>query len=176
MKFKSFLIALLLGAFVFTACDDNKKKEQEDQAEMERMEAEREDELREEEERMEREANSIAARAMENESLSTLVSALQNADLAATLTEEEGPYTVFAPTNDAFEKVDKATLDTLMAENHKEDLAEVLKYHVVADEITAEDLAERIENGDGEYKFKTLDGDELTALMSGENIILKDEN
>jgi len=175
MKTKILLILLAAFAFSFTSCEDTKKKEEE-KAKMEQAEAERQAEMQAEEERMEMESNSIAAKAMATDSLSTLVSALQNADLATTFTEDEGPYTVFAPTNSAFEKVDKATLDELMKSENKDQLATVLKYHVIDDEITASDLSQMIEDGDGVASFSTMDGAELKAMMDGDNIVLQDEN
>ena len=175
MKSKILLILLTVFAFSFTSCEDTKKKEEE-KAKMEQEAAEQEAKLKAEEERMEMESNSIAAKAMATDSLSTLVSALKNAELAATFTEDEGPYTVFAPTNTAFEKVDKATLDDLMKSENKDQLAGVLKYHVVDKEITASDLSQMIEDEGGELTFSTMEGAELTAMKDGENIVLKDEN
>ena len=175
MKSKFLLILLAAFAFSFASCEDTEKKEQE-KARMEQEEAERQAEMEAEEERMEMESNSIAAKAMATDSLSTLVSALKNAELAETFTEDEGPYTVFAPTNSAFEKVDQATLDELMKSENKDQLAGVLKYHVVDKEITASDLSQMIEDGDGEVTFATMEGAELTAMMDGENIVLKDGN
>lgn len=176
MKISKIVIILFLGLFVFTACEDGKKNAEKEKEQIERQEAERAAELQAEEERMEREGNSIAAKTMETDSLSTLAGAIQNAELSQTFTEEEGPFTVFAPTNAAFAKVDQATLDSLMNKENREQLSDVLKYHVVEDKITAEDLSERIDEGNGEYTIVTLSGAELTALKSGEDIILKDEN
>ncbi|MDR9456524.1 MAG: fasciclin domain-containing protein [Salegentibacter sp.] len=176
MKISKILVILFLGLFVFTSCEDGKKKAEEEKERLERQEAERAAGLQAEEERMEWEANSIAAKTMEDDSLSSLSSALQNAELAQTFTEEEGPYTIFAPTNEAFEKVDRATLDTLMKTENREKLSDVLKYHVVEDEITAEELSERIDEGNGEFSITTLSGASLNALKSGDDILLKDEN
>lgn len=175
MKTKLLLIFLVASVIGFTSCEDTKKKEEE-RAKMEQMEAEKEAKMQAEEERMEMESNSIAAKAMATDSLSTLVSALKNAELAQTFTEDEGPFTVFAPTNKAFEKVDQATLDTLMKTENKDKLSSVLKYHVVDDEITAQDLSQMIADNDGEATVSTLDGGELKAMMDGDNIVLKDEN
>ena len=176
MKISKILVILFLGLFVFTSCEDGKKKAEEEKARLERQEAERAAEIQAEEERMDWESNSIAAKTMEDDSLSSLASAFQNAELAQTFTEEEGPYTVFAPTNAAFDKVDQATLDTLMKSENSDKLGDVLKYHVVEDEITAEELSERIDENNGEYSFTTLSGASLTALKSGDDIMLKDEN
>ncbi len=182
MRIKRILIIAVLSGFAFTACEDNKKKEQEekDRMEMERMEAEkeaqREADMKMEQERMEMQSNSIAAKAMATEDLSTLVSALQSAELATMMKEDEGPFTVFAPTNAAFSKVPKATLDNLMMAENKEKLQTVLKYHVVSGKITSADLAKAIKDNNGTYKFNTVEGAELTAMMKGDNVVLKDGN
>ena len=73
-----------------------------------------------------------------------------------------GPFTVFAPTNDAFAKVDKATLDGLMTPEGKASLTKVLTYHVVPGKMTAADLAAKIKEGNGTAKLKTVEGEELT--------------
>lgn len=180
MKIKQLLIVAILSVFAFTSCEDNKKKEQEEKMEMERMEAEkeaaREADMKMEQEKMEMESNSIAAKAMATADLSTLVSALQSAELATMMKEDEGPFTVFAPSNAAFDKVPKATLDKLMMPENQADLQTVLKYHVVSGEITSADLAQAIKDNNGTYTFKTVEGAELTAMMSGDKIVLKDGN
>ena len=180
MKIKHLLIVAILSVFAFTSCEDNKKKEQEEKMEMERIEAEkeaqREADLKEEQEKMEMQSNSIAAKAMATEDLSTLVTALQSAELATMMKEDEGPFTVFAPSNEAFAKVPKATMDKLMMKENQSDLQNVLKYHVVSGEITSADLAKAIKDNNGTYKFNTVEGNELTAMMSGDKIVLKDGN
>lgn len=177
MKFRMLFTTLALSAVVFTSCEDANKKEQEEKERMEQeqMEAEREAEMQAEQERTEMESNSIAAKAMETDTLSTLVSALQSADLAEMLKTEEGPYTVFAPNNAAFSKVDDATLESLMMEENKDQLADVLKYHVVEGEVMASDLMSKIQENNGEYAIATVGGGELVASIQGENVILTDE-
>ncbi len=178
MKFKKLLIVAVLSAIAFTSCKDQEKEEQaeKEKMEMQRMEAEKEAEMKMNEAKMEMESNSIAAKAMATPELSTLVSALQNAELAQMMKEEEGPFTVFAPNNDAFSKVDKATLDNLMLPENKEKLQNVLKYHVVSGKITSTDLVAKIEANNGTFNFSTVEGAELTATMSGDKIVLKDGN
>jgi uncharacterized surface protein with fasciclin (FAS1) repeats len=182
MKIKHLLIVAVLSVFAFTSCEDNKKKEQEekDKMEMEKMEAEkeakREADMMMEQEKMEMQSNSIAAKAMATADLSTLVTALQSAELAQMMKEDEGPFTVFAPTNAAFAKVPKANLDKLLMKENQSDLQTVLKYHVVAGEITSADLAKAIKDNNGTYTFKTVEGAELTAMMKGDKIMLKDGN
>ena len=177
MKITKLVIVLLFSASLLVACNDDKKKEEEkEKARMEQAEAERAAELEEEKEREEWVSNSIAAKAVETESLSTLVSALQNAELVEVFKENDGPYTVFAPTNAAFEKVPKANLDTLMKPENKEKLAEVLKYHVVEGKVASGDLVALINENNGSYVITTLEGAELTASLNGENVILTDGN
>ena len=167
---------LALSAIVFTSCEDNKKKDQEEKERMEQMEAEREAEMEAEKEKQEMESNSIAAKAMETDTLSTLVSALKSAELAEMFKTEEGPFTVFAPNNAAFNKVDKATLDQLMMKENKDKLAGILKYHVVDQKVMSADLVKMIQDNDGEYSISTVGGGELKATLEGENVILTDES
>lgn len=177
MKITKLVIVLLFSASLLVACNDDKKKEEEkEKARMEQAEVERAAELEAEKEREEWVSNSIAAKAVETESLSTLVSALQNAELVEVFKENDGPYTVFAPTNAAFEKVPKANLDTLMKPENKEKLAEVLKYHVVEGKVASGDLVALIKENNGSYVITTLEGAELTASLNGENVILTDGN
>ena len=109
-----------------------------------------------------------------NSDFSTLVSAVTSADLAETLSGA-GPYTVFAPTNAAFEKVPQATRDELMSPAGKEDLTNILTYHVVEGETNAQALTEAIQaaGADG-YVLTTVNGAELTAMMEGSNVVLRD--
>ncbi|MFV8224831.1 fasciclin domain-containing protein [Christiangramia aquimixticola] len=179
MKFRMLFMTLALFAIVFTSCEDNNKKEQELQAEkerMEEMEAEKKAEMEAEKATMEMESNSIAAKAMETDTLSTLVSALKSADLAVMFKSEEGPFTVFAPHNAAFNKVDKATLESLMKPENKEKLADVLKYHVVAEEVNSQALVQKIKDNNGKYELNTVGGGTLVASMEGDKVVLTDEN
>ncbi len=178
MKFKKLLIVAVLSTVAFTSCQDQKKEEQaeKEKMEMQRMEAEKEAEMKTNEAKMEMESNSVAAKAMATAELSTLVSALQAAELAEMMKTQAGPFTVFAPTNDAFAKVPKATLDELMMPENKEKLQNVLKYHVVSGKITSADLAAEIKANNGTFNFSTVEGAELTATMSGDKIVLKDGN
>ena len=119
-------------------------------------------------------AGTIVEVAQNNPDFSTLVSAVTSANLGETLSGA-GPYTVFAPTNAAFEKVPQATRDQLMSEAGREDLAGILTYHVVQGETTAQALTQAIEGaGEGGYKLTTVNGAELTATMDGGNVVLTD--
>lgn len=92
----------------------------------------------------------------------TLVAAVKAAGLVDTL-KGKGPFTVFAPTNAAFEKLPAGTVDSLLKPEAKGTLSAVLTYHVVAGKVSANDLAKLIKAGNGEAKIKTVNGGELTA-------------
>ena len=115
----------------------------------------------------------IVALAQGNPQASTLVTALTAAGLVETL-NGAGPFTVFAPTNDAFAKVDKATLDGLLKPESKDKLAALLKYHVVSGNVKSGDLAQLITAGNGTATVKTLNGGSLKASMDGDKIVLTD--
>ncbi len=118
-------------------------------------------------------AQNIVALAQGNADLSTLVSAVTAAGLGETLSGP-GPFTVFAPTNAAFAKVDKATLEGLLKPEAKDKLGGILKYHVVAGNVKAADVAKLIKDGGGKAKIKTVAGGELTASLDGDKVILTD--
>ena len=115
----------------------------------------------------------IVALAQSNPEASTLVTAVTAAGLAETLSGT-GPFTVFAPSNAAFAKVDKATLDGLLKPESKDKLAALLKYHVVAGNVKSGDLAKLIADGKGTATVKTLNGASLKASMDGDKIVLTD--
>ena len=115
----------------------------------------------------------IVALAQGNPQASTPVSAVNAAGLGETLSGT-GPFTVFAPSNDAFAKVDKATLDGLLQPASKDKLAALLKYHVVAGNVKSGDLAKMIVDGKGTATIQTLNGGNLKASMAGDKIVLTD--
>lgn len=183
IKKSSILFAAALSAFVFmSSCEDGKKKEEQLRIETERVELEAAEksklemeakEAKEAKIKEEARANSIAGQAMMNKDLSTLAGALQAADLSGMLSEP-GEYTVFAPSNQAFEKLPQKKRDDLMLPENKETLANVLTYHVVPGVITSDRLAAAIKGANGSYTFKTVKGEELTASMSGDQFVIKD--
>ena len=101
----------------------------------------------------------------------TLVAAVQAADLVDTLASP-GPFTVFAPTDDAFGALPDGTVSTLLKPENRHDLQDILKYHVVAGRVPASALSAAIEKNGGTYSFQTVAGEELTASFSGENNIV----
>lgn len=179
MKLKTIVMSMAVVAMLFASCDDSKKKEAEAQAQAEEMRMEREKDslMKVEQEKQammaEMQANSIAAKAMANEKYSTLVSALVAADLAETF-KGEGEYTVFAPTNEAFAKVPKATMDNLMKPENKTQLQNLLKYHVVAGKWNAGDVIAKIKESNNKYEVTTLDNQVLTLSEKDGKVMVKD--
>lgn len=161
-SFFSLMVVASATAISFTACNDGSKKEgtdtkMADTAATTKMEEQ--PKMAEEKGVMVGGANMVASKnIVENAAGSadhtTLVAAVKAAGLAETLSGA-GPFTVFAPTNEAFNKVPKATLDALMTPAKKADLAKILTYHVVSGALKSTDLK------DGQ-KLKTVQGEELT--------------
>lgn len=104
----------------------------------------------------------------------TLVAAVKAAGLVETL-KGDGPFTVFAPTNDAFENLPEGTVETLLKPENKEKLTSILTYHVVPGNITYDAAAKAIKDGGGKAELTTVNGATLTAMWNGEhNIVIKD--
>ncbi len=105
----------------------------------------------------------------------TLVAAVKAAGLVETL-KGAGPFTVFAPTNDAFENLPAGTVETLLKPENKATLAKVLTYHVVAGRFDFDAIAKAIKAGKGSAELTTVSGGKLTAKMNGtRNIVVVDE-
>jgi uncharacterized surface protein with fasciclin (FAS1) repeats len=104
----------------------------------------------------------------------TLVAAVKAAGLVDTL-NSAGPFTVFAPTDDAFAKLPAGTVDTLVKPENKATLTKILTYHVVPGKISSKALAKMIKKGGGTATLKTVSGGTLTVKMSGSIIMLTDE-
>jgi len=104
----------------------------------------------------------------------TLVAAIKAADLVSTL-QGAGPFTVFAPTNAAFARLPKGTLDNLLKPENKPTLAKVLTYHVVAGNLDAAAVLKAIKDGKGKVSLKAVSGGTLTASLRNGKVILTDE-
>ena len=105
----------------------------------------------------------------------TLVAAVKAADLVGTL-QSAGPFTVFAPTNGAFNKLPEGTVSTLLKPDNKKQLTQILTYHVLAGKFDAATLTNTLKANNGKVNLPTVSGGTLTALLKGEQIQLKDEN
>lgn len=180
MKINRLLILSALVTLSFTACKDSKKEQAEkEKMEMEAMQAEEmkmaeEKKMADEKARMEFEENSVAGVAMKSADHTTLVAAVKAADLAVML-KGEGPYTVFAPTNAAFDALPKGTVEELLKPENKEKLQAVLSYHVIPGDVDSAKLTELIKANNGFYMLQTANGGELRAeINKAGNIILTD--
>ena len=119
------------------------------------------------------EVGTIVDVAVGNEDFSTLVAAVTAADLGAILSGD-GPFTVFAPTNDAFAKVNQDTLNALLTPAKKADLTALLTYHVVSGKLTAPDVVKAITDGGGTATLTSVQGAMLKASLDGDSVILED--
>ncbi len=165
---KIVLSMAVLASVAFTSCKNTEKSESEDAMMTEEVAMETPESTEETPQQQ-----TIAEIAMNNENFSTLVAAVQAADLVETL-KSEGPFTVFAPTDDAFGKLPEGTVATLTKPENKEKLSGILTYHVVSGEYMAEDVIKAIEDNGGSFTIPTVQGGNLTATLEGGNVILTD--
>jgi uncharacterized surface protein with fasciclin (FAS1) repeats len=120
-------------------------------------------------------SKNIIENAVNSKDHTTLVAAVQAAGLVETL-QGAGPFTVFAPTNAAFEKLPPGTVEMLLKPENKDALVGVLTYHVVAADAMSAAVAKMIADDGGEHAIKTVAGGTLIAKMNGDKITLTDEN
>ncbi|MCA0133698.1 fasciclin domain-containing protein [Winogradskyella alexanderae] len=118
--------------------------------------------------------NTIVDAAVSNENFSTLVAALKAADLVGAL-QGDGPFTVFAPTNDAFAKIDQDALANLLKPENKKALTNILTYHVIPANLMASDVVAALKKGNGKVEVKALNGTVLTVMQKDGKIWLKDQ-
>ncbi len=117
----------------------------------------------------------IVENAVASKAHTTLVAALKAADLVKTLSGK-GPFTVFAPTNAAFNNLPKGTLDMLLKPENKSKLAAILTYHVVAGNLNSKAIIAAITKGKGSATLTTVQGGKLVGKIVGKDVILTDEN
>ena len=117
----------------------------------------------------------IIENALNSKDHTTLVAAVKAAGLVETL-QSKGPFTVFAPTNAAFDKLPKGTVETLLMPENIKMLQTILTYHVVAGKMNSTDVAKAIKMGNGKATMKTVSGGTLTAWMQGKDLYITDEN
>jgi uncharacterized surface protein with fasciclin (FAS1) repeats len=119
-------------------------------------------------------AKDIIDNAVNSKDHTTLVAAVKAAGLVETL-KSKGPFTVFAPTNEAFAMLPAGTVDNLLKPENKEMLSKILTYHVVAGNWSAAAIGKMIKDGKGTAEIKTVSGGKLWAMMQGNDIVIKDE-
>jgi len=115
----------------------------------------------------------IVSNAVNSKDHTTLVAAVKAADLVGTL-QGDGPFTVFAPTNAAFDKLPAGTVQTLLKPENKSKLQGVLTYHVLSGKFGAKDIVKAIKKGMGTAEFTTVNGSKLMAMLNGDQVQLKD--
>ena len=118
-------------------------------------------------------SQTIVDAAVSNKDFSTLVTALKAADLVGALSGE-GPFTVFAPNNAAFSKIDSETLGNLLKPENVKALSNILTYHVVSGKLMASDVANALKSGNGMVKLTALNGQTVTAMSKAGKIYLED--
>lgn len=120
-------------------------------------------------------SKNIIENALNSKDHTTLVAAVKAADLVEIL-QSKGPFTVFAPTNAAFDALPAGTVKTLLKPENKKMLQGILTYHVVAGNMKASDIVAAIKKGKGKATMKTVAGGTLTATLKGKSVIITDEN
>ena len=119
-------------------------------------------------------SKNIVENAVNSKDHTTLVAAVKAAGLVETL-QSAGPFTVFAPTNSAFDKLPAGTVETLVKPENKATLTKILTYHVVAGNYDAKSIVGAIKKGGGKAEFTTVAGGKLSAMLDGKNVVLMDE-
>lgn len=121
-------------------------------------------------------SNDIIENIGQSKEYTTFVTVIEDAGLTETF-KSKGPITVFAPTNQAFEKLPAGELDTLLKPDHKLDLNYLITSHAIAGKVTAKDIAKKINSNNGQATFTTIAGSKLIAKIdANRNIVLVDEN
>jgi len=118
-------------------------------------------------------SKNIVENAVNSKDHTTLVAAVKAAGLVDTL-EGPGPFTVFAPTNEAFDKLPPGTVATLVKPENKDTLVKILTYHVVSGRYTAADLMKMVKDGGGTATLTTVEGEPLTVTQSGHHLLIHD--
>lgn len=118
-------------------------------------------------------SKNIMENAVNSKEHTVLVAALKAADLDETL-QSDGPFTVFAPVNKAFEKLPKGAVEMLLKPENKATLTAILSYHIISGKHSAASFIDAIKKGDGKATFKTVEGEELTAEQDGRKLIIID--
>lgn len=155
---------LSLAAIVLASCGEGNKKEEETTTESTEVVMEEPTQ-----------PSTIVDVAVGNENFSTLVAAVKAASLVETLSSE-GPFTVFAPTNDAFAKLPAGTVDNLLKPENLETLKSVLTYHVVAGKFEAAAVIEAINNNNGKFTVETVQGGKIDLSLVDGKVVLTDAN
>ena len=162
MKLVRTIAAMAIFGLVATSCGKKENTDMNEETEVETTTTE-----------MEVATPNIVEVAAGNENFSTLVTAVKAAGLAETLSGA-GPFTVFAPTNDAFAKLPAGTVDMLLKPENMEKLKSILTYHVVAGKFDAATVIDAIKTNNNKYTVETVQGAKLDLSLEGDKVILTD--
>ncbi|MAN26286.1 MULTISPECIES: fasciclin domain-containing protein [Mesonia] len=188
MKINRSIIALAISSLLIISCKENKEKDNmnEDSMEMndssdmsEGNEMSSDDEMQDDveiEEDITENGNemNLSQVAMNAKDLSTFVAALQKAGMVVKI-EGEGPYTIFAPTNEAFNKLPKGTVESLMEPSNTEKLEEIISYHIIPGNVDSTKLKSLIEESENKkYTLETANNGKIDAMLIDGEIVLKD--
>ncbi len=169
---KKLIIGFAALTMLFTACKETNKEANDQTMDGDAMQ---EQTTVDEADTMNESGETVADIAMSSDQFSTLVQAIQAAGLGETL-QSDGPFTVFAPTNDAFAKLPEGAVADLLKPENKEKLTGLLTYHVVPGSYAAADIVKAINENNGAYEISTVEGGKLTASLDGDKVIVTDAN
>lgn len=165
MKFKNLIFLVLFSFFILGSCKDNNR-------EVETIEPEEQAEAFEEDLEEVRENDGIVVAVESDPELSTFSTGLNAWNVGDELSDDNGPFTIFAPTNMAY---------STLYRDHGRDVLQVnndaiIKYHIVPGKMTADELKKKVTDAGGETMIETMGGEELTISLKGDKLILKDSN
>lgn len=167
-----FLCALFVSTSLFSCKDDAKNPNAADETQMtETNVVKNVEETKEEQKAI---ANSVLAKLMTTPETLNFTRYLISANLTDDISKKKGPYTIIAPSNEAFEKLSKPALDSLTAQDATEKLSLMLKSHIVEGDYSSASLLQSVKKT-GNYKVNTLGGTSLTFFLEGADIMLKDD-
>jgi uncharacterized surface protein with fasciclin (FAS1) repeats len=173
MRLSHFFIGTLLAATTLLSCkNDTKNSDATDNAQIADTTVVRN--VKESKEEQKAIANSVLAKLMTTPETLSFTRYLISAGLTDVISKEAGPYTIIAPSNEAFKKLSKPALDSLTAQNGNEKLSLLLKSHIIEGDFSSASLLQSVKKT-GNYKVKTLSGTSLTFFMEGSDIMLKDD-
>jgi uncharacterized surface protein with fasciclin (FAS1) repeats len=172
------LLVVIVGSLTFSCKNDTKELKDEPVVTQEQLDALEQERIKEEKEAKSRvvQANSVFAKLMITTETKAFASAAISGYLSDMLLNEEGPFTIFAPSVDAFEGLDPEYKTILKNATERLFLERILRSHIVAGQIDSIALTKNIRSGNGSYQITTMSGEILVATKKGMDIVLKDKN
>jgi len=174
MRLSHLLICTLLASTTLFSCkNDTKNNDAADNAEI--VDTTVVKNVKETKEQQKAIANSVLAKLMTTPETLSFTRYLISANLTDIISKNKGPYTIMAPSNEAFAKLSKLALDSLTSQSGIEKLSLVLKGHIIEGDFSSASLLQSVKKT-GNYKMNTLSGTSLTVFMEGSNIMIKDDS